>query len=716
MRVVACIAASCVALSPALAPALAEEAVVNVAGGEHQKFSRVVLDVDGAAYELRPGRRKVTVLLPTVSADIALDRFNASRSAHRVIKAQRIDAGAGARIDFDLTCDCGVKVAYGRSGRLILDISESYPKNAAAGIGDGGALKPKVAAAPKSDESPTAKPAKPASAISAGDDLDEARASMLAMLARAADEGIVQFRNDVSDKKDERDKSTAPARAKSEEAEKRKTPGPKSRRALAARAASCRDDDWFFPIGDVDLDRPFDSIGKLQGELVGEFDAANHEAVRRLFWTYAAIGFGDEARALLTAFPQPGADQAAMLDVAQLIADRPIDLSASGVSLMGPGDCRGFHGLFQATALAEDDPERAIELAFAARSSMDKLPGELVREFAPRLGLAAVEAGDWTLAGHFNRVAALAGADGPTFHFLSARFDKYRGREDKARAKLKTLAREESERQADALFELAEEYAASGEPPHDGFAEDAGIVAAISDDATVKKKAAVIEAEALMSEGEFSAAFRQIIRTYREAPGARRGLGLAARMLLLEAMAKGEDEARLAALDAYFDFQDFILGAEGVDASTPLHLAAVNAALDFQLPNVAEYALRLSGLEGAEANDLSARISRLGDVTAQPINEFAAASRTQEYETASQKPDGQMSTAEAEAAAVRAYLAGEASLPEETRAMLRNGASDLDLLFENDVDARALDADGAKALAAATAVQLRILKEAAHGG
>ncbi|MEO1014246.1 MAG: hypothetical protein AAFX08_03565 [Pseudomonadota bacterium] len=698
-------------------PAHSEGPSVNVAGGEHSKFSRVVIDAKGAAYELRPGRRRLTILLPGLTGDIALERFNASRSAHRVIKAREVDVAEGARVDFDLTCDCGVKASYGRSGRLILDIAESYPKIASAGVGDGGA--PKKAENPNRPGGGAAPVGKarlvtqPEGAVSADVDLDEARSTMLAMLTRAAEDGIVQF-------KDEKLKGPRPSKGGPVEADERAAGAadafgastPMKRRS----GAQCRSDDWFFAVGDANLDRPFETVARLQAELVGEFDAADLDVTRRLFWTYAAIGFGDEARALLEAFPMPGAEQQAMIDVARVIAERSIDLEGAGFDLMAPGDCGGMHGLVQAVALAEEDPMRAAERAFETRAYIEMLPTELVREFGPRLGLAAIEAGDWTLAGHFKRVAEVTGAGGAAFQLLSARFDKHRGREDKARAKLETLAREESEKQADALFDLAQEYAASGEAPHEGFAEDAGIVAAISDDADVKKQAVALEAEALMNEGEFSAAFRQIIRTYREAPGARRGLGLAARTLLLEAMMKGEDDARLAALDAYFDFQDFILGAEGRNASTPLHISAARTALDFNLPKAAEYAYRRSGAKGEAAVEIAASIDRLVAVTDSPWQDFAADPARDGPASRTIEETGSISVAEAEAALARAYLAGEASPPEGALAAIKETPSDLARLFERAPAPEKLDAAAASALAETTSVQLRILKEAAHGG
>ncbi|MEM9898712.1 MAG: hypothetical protein AAF742_04970 [Pseudomonadota bacterium] len=692
--------------------------LVTVSGGEHDKYSRIVLSAMPSPVDVEYGRRRISLYFDGEKADFALNSFNDRRSAHRVLKASSSTIGDNVRIDFDLTCDCGAKASVGRSGRLILDIAESYPRVASRVeplAGQSTQLKqpdpaPQAGGAPTNLEPPAIKATpttsvavpKTDTVVSGTDELSKARNRMVALLTQAAQDGIVTFKEDAT--------PSQPASGAREEGQDL----PKSIVLNQQDALeTCRPDSWFFPTRAPNDKRAMEQIERIQTMLVGEFDTANPEAVRKLFWTYASIGFGDEARSVLEAFPIVGPDLNIMVDVAKTISDRPIESnSEDGLGLVS--ECEGMHGLFQALALASSDPARASAILRTRSALIEALPEALVGPLATRLGLAAADAGEWVLAGEMKRYADLAGRDDPAFQYLLARFEKHKGREDKARARLEMLAENESPQQADALLALAQEYAENGEALPEGFAEDAGIVAATTDDPNVRRRATEIEAKALMSEGEFASAFRQIIRTYRETPQARKGLALAARSLLIEAMGNGDAAAQLSGLDAYVDFEEFIDGSSGNDPALVLHTQAAKTALEFGLPNVASYALARSGATNEEVQKIRQQIKRLDAITSKdvaalkpsPLDVLKSASADTNVD------DDPISMAER--AAKAAYLAGQSSVDQPVRQLLADAGSDYSMLFERQ-ETRIKTAKDAKKVADQAAVELRVLKEAVSG-
>ncbi|MBI1393845.1 MAG: hypothetical protein GC152_13990 [Alphaproteobacteria bacterium] len=704
---------------------------VGVAGGEHDKYSRVVIDADSRPFRIEYDRRRASIIFPGADLEFVVDRINASQSAHRVLKARSVKVPDGARLDLELTCDCGAKFEYARSGRLVVDIAESFSR-----IDGLGAPRPLDVASRGAADTARTEAALPVQAVadeiqsstivSNDDKLNRARSKMLEMLSQAATEGIVEFRKDAEpDGQTDRNFSIDPLLVETEAPDAhiaKPTPEPVTEDSfetepLSLRAqlrSDCRPDDWFFGGVEDDLANPIQAVERLQTELVGEFDVVDIEVLRKLYWSYIVIGFGDEARALVNTFPILSNDVPLMEDIARIIAERPVELDRNRGGLLAGDSCTGFHGLFQALALAESTPEGPIEFANHSVDAVSAIPATMTADVATRLGLAAVRAGDWSLAGHLKRVAELAGAESGSFQFLAAHIDKHRGREDKARARLQMLAEGQTERQVDALFELADAFTENGEAPPEGFAEDMGMVSAIADDPFIRQRATLLEARTLMSEGEFSSAFRQIIRTYRETPGARRGLAVAGRELLLNAMDSGTEEAKLAGLDAYIDFQEFIDSSDLGSDTEELHLVAANVALEYELPNVAKYALERGRLSGEIAENVRGQIDKLASVTSRDLSTIAEETRaswTEEMQNIALSVDSKS----AEERAIAAYLMRRDELPTGTLEELESTGSDLATLFSNGNPTKVKSAADAMVVANRVGIELKLLQGAADG-
>ena len=694
----------------------AETRLAIVNGGEHAKYSRVVVDAPGVGYDLTYGHRRVRIALADPALQLDINRFKDKRPAHRVLDVRIQREKTGPVLELDMTCDCGAKVFRGRSGKVIIDIAESYPKNptylAASAPSASQQETKSQRAMPANSDKKGKKPGTDEDIVASQNTVEKAREKMVAMLSQAEQQGLISF--EEQNVSNSALGTTLASRNGAANAYDKRS----ARNMLNADDATCRPDKWYFPIDAKANNDPVGLINKLRNQLVGEFDRANPDIVRELYWTYLSIGFGDEALSLLEAFPAVGEDLDVLQDIAVIVADR--DLRAESDFLGSPA-CRGAGAVLVAVANARLRPEFAVELVRGNFELLANFPDEVVKDFAVRLGIAATNASDWTLAGHFKRMADFAGADTASFKFLVAEFERHRGREDKAREKLEQLATGQSERQEDALFALAEAYAARGEVPHEGFAEDMGMVAALSDDDDRRTKAVVYEAQSLISEGEFASAFRQIIRTYRETPGARKGLGLAARTLLVEAMENGDQGAQLAAVDAYFDFEEFIDTSAGNSADDRLHIVAAQTAISYSLPNVANYALeRISGQVGDAAVPIRLAIEKLNSVTRQSLEEVVATSgaswpeRVAELRGALSGEDG--GTAAHQAAAT-AFLAGENTLPDDVRAALGDKASNYTPAFGGEgvkINAN-LDAEQVQLLVDQTAAEILLLREAFDG-
>ncbi|MEO0398791.1 MAG: hypothetical protein AAF224_05135 [Pseudomonadota bacterium] len=682
---------------------------VLVKGGEHKKFSRVVIEADNAPYKIDFSRRKIRVIFPGALHTYDLALINDKRKAHRVIKGRPVDNVGESGLEFDLNCNCGARVDYSKTGALIVDISEAYGATPTGQIigkpqkltsaSDAKAKGETIVATRETDadaaEKTDADLAEDASRVESTDTVETARSKMLALLTQAADEGLVTFKDEAATTAD----PVTPAASTSDG-----TP-----RLIRYK---CAPNNQFFPAGTgAPLDAPLEKISALQSQLVGEFDAANEDVVRTLYWTYLSIGFGDEAGDILEAFPLPPVEQEFLTDLALVVADRELPEDSP---LRRSYGCRGVHALWRAVGLSRENPGLALREADPWAKGLARLPVELRGDFATRLGLAAVAAQEWGVVGRYQQEAAYVKESSAAFKYLSAEYDRHRGREEKARALFTDLAQGQSEHQRDALFALADDYAKTGEAPPEGFTEDLGMAAAVSESTAIKEKAIVMEATALISAGELDVAFQEIIRTYRAAPGARVGLGLAARTLIMEAMTSGDDAAKLAALDAYMDHQSFWNATANDGNTDALHTVAARTAVAFGLPNAATQSLtRRVGDTTAEAKLIAREINALSTLTTSPLGAGVTGRGTWEKRLDALAGDAS-STVDAKKRLATAYLAGATEAPEGVD-MESDDAANFKGAFRASLDPKTADAAALKKLADDASADVALLREIVNG-
>lgn len=125
----------------------------------------------------------------------------------------------------------------------------------------------------------------------------------------------------------------------------------------------------------------FEQASELYGQLVGEFDTPNTDAVLELSQLYIRFGFGAEARNVLTAFEVDTPKSALLNDLSRIV-------DGGHVGLFGPlartSACPGRHGLWLAVAGAAPsfhNPEHFETVV----SAFSDLPPDLRMLVGPRL-------------------------------------------------------------------------------------------------------------------------------------------------------------------------------------------------------------------------------------------------------------------------------------------------------------------------------------------
>ena len=115
----------------------------------------------------------------------------------------------------------------------------------------------------------------------------------------------------------------------------------------AAVAVECLPDARFDLAGWSNGAPFFAQVSALSGQLVGEFDRPDPEALAALVRLHVRFGLGAEAEWLLAGFPAAIADRALLADLARAGEGRPV-ASQGPLAISAP--CPGHHGLWLAIA------------------------------------------------------------------------------------------------------------------------------------------------------------------------------------------------------------------------------------------------------------------------------------------------------------------------------------------------------------------------------
>lgn len=394
----------------ALLALLAGQAAAQEGGpirsGEHDGFTRIVLQVDPRTeWSLETDVGEARVRFPGKPID-----FSTAEVFERIprTRVRAVTATTGARtseIVLSLGCDCRVSARFVGARYLALDIADRGAASPPAEPLDAAAL-----AASEAE----AREAREATAVATAEEL------LLMQIERAAGQGLVQLALTPP--------ATPAPEAGHAEAAHPAEPAPQSRPDGASEAhahadvaepaepetlAALDDHDQIEAVTVYDRDdalvigrrkpvpetclpegafdvaswatlKPWaEQRAALRGHLVGEFDRPDAAAVRALARFYVRTGFGAEAVALLKGFPEVDglSDRALLVDLARVVDG---GMAAAGGPLALPHPCPGRHALW--LALGGMAPAFHDEASFVAvEEAFGELPPDMRTALAPRL-------------------------------------------------------------------------------------------------------------------------------------------------------------------------------------------------------------------------------------------------------------------------------------------------------------------------------------------
>lgn len=402
-------------------PAAAAPEGGTIRSGEHEGFSRLVLEIDPRTeWSLETVDGRAIIRFPRRSLAFTTDQVFERIPRTRIVGVS-VDRGNGeTAVTIDLGCDCRVSTAFVAARYLALDISDrdgaAPPAPAVLDAGEMAAQAGREAAIVASAEDalrrqieraagqgiveiapnlPTAPMAPVAVAMSKSPAPplpmprprpQETAARVLTPNQFAAGQPVPAamqpVRNDLSALRSSRQIQATTVYDRD------------NSRAIAQRAQEAVPDaclpDTAFELADwTDGAAWSGTLGHLRNHLVGEFDRPDPTALQTLARFYIGSGFGAEARALLAGFPDAELpDRALLLDMSAVVDG---GVGAPDGPLAVAGSCPGRHALW--LALGGQGPAYRSEAAFAAASlAFSDLSPEMRRQVGPALAGRLIDA------------------------------------------------------------------------------------------------------------------------------------------------------------------------------------------------------------------------------------------------------------------------------------------------------------------------------------
>ena len=477
-----------------------QDPAVSIRSGEHQGFSRLVFHFDPARrWQIkRSGEGHIVTFsgpgLELVAADVF---FWIPRDRIKSIVVNPDQSSILLRSD----CDCPARAWLDRPGYLVVDVADpaffgelGNVEFAQAEVADVpppvAPVEPPAVSAPGMESaaknslegaamSELQRPSVPSNNVSPSDPnteampnvdrLAETRDLILRELARAASQGLLEPDPEGVEAQRESgllEGARAPLgefgldqleailkdlpNARAETAIDRNMRGNRPANRLTADGQPCLPDSFFEIASWSDRASAFEMVGQNRRALLGEFDAENPNAARRLAKVYVFLTFGAEAQAVIDLARLDDSEARVLRTIAQIVdhyvAERP------GL-LGGQISCPGAAAFWSALAVPEFHSDMNVNQDAILRTA-SALPLHLRRHLGPPLALRFLEAG--------NRDAALAirdaigraiGPHGEGFEFLEANISRDLGRPETAAEQLDSIVSGDGSLAAEALIE-----------------------------------------------------------------------------------------------------------------------------------------------------------------------------------------------------------------------------------------------------------------------
>lgn len=516
-----------------LAVTTASAQTLTMRSGEHASFTRLTLPLPpGQSWQLGRTEDGYGLRLPGSTATLATGGVFARIPRSR-LSALRPAAGG---IDLLLACDCHA-IAFEEGDLLVIDLRDGPPPAGARFESRlAGPVRPAsmprrpafdwtrrfVAAERSQAMPPSAEPVRDAAGASgtmAALATEAARAALVRQFARAvaqgligadlpappADEGVAAPHAAARDRMQRSDPAD-PMRNLRIEAE---TAVDRARRGtlrpgLMPDGGDCLPGSLLALPAWGDGSPAAAQIARRRAALLGEFDAAEAQAVGDLARLYLHLGFGAEARALLAALPVGLPEAPVLSDLARLI-DEAVPIPGS--QFAGMEGCDGAAALWAVLAapvLTAGDP---IDRAAVLRHFSD-LPLWLRRHLGPPLARRFLALDDGETARRLrNSISRAAGDHGPGLDLMDAGLAMAEGQPEEADATLAPVVAGHSPEAGEALAMLVEARIQSGLPIDAATADSVVVMARERRGTPLGARLARLEALSLAATGRFDAAF-----------------------------------------------------------------------------------------------------------------------------------------------------------------------------------------------------------------
>lgn len=600
--------------------ALFASETLPVRAGEHGEYSRLVISSAPADWRIATSDRKVEIALPSKGYEFELSDILEKRKAHRVLSARVVDGENTRSLVLTLTCDCPVRTSKGDKGAIVIDIFNEGPTPLAPEEPDAGP----TAAMRQTEKRPAE------SKSSTPESMREARDRMIALLAEARHQGVVQLKIDEREEEaDEYDREfnaeaaveptqashtppqfdPAPAHDTPLAHEARLDP-PQITTAHAEEDAPCVDPSLF--------DEPLSEEGKLDYSTIAQLrqrletsmdEEERQDLARTLALGYVHIGFFEEANAIASPRAAKGDHNMAVLAALSNLAMGGKSRARKAVAPYAK--CGPFFEMIMAAAATADDAT-VPAMTDAHLDTLKALTKPLRAPIAETLALGALERGDDTLARAVYTIArkARGGEQTPALAILEKALGAPgEAAAEKLDAQIAEAARTPGPLQSKALALIAEDYEKRADAAYEGFLDDLAQQTHARDMSVSEARASFSGAKALAAAGRLNEGVAVLNASARSAPRAADAARAVARAMIVEALL-GDDETRLKAIQSYFQHRDFLGGDDGAEVS----LAVARELSEFGAKYLVEDALsRVPASFAAEANLITARTALNGD-------------------------------------------------------------------------------------------------------
>ena len=464
---------------------------------------------------------------------------------------------------------------------------------------------------PTADVTPAAESGQdgPADAVS----ITEAQRRLLEQLARAADQGLVQFR-DPGGPDDPRTEKEEQAHAASGDpaggtppvpdphaAADPRTPGSgrqpadgtdreeeanaaggaelpepqpqvqldartvwdRDRRPPPHRAVTCPDDALLDPEPWRRSAQFYDRMGELRAKMMLEFDKPDPRAALDLAWLQVGYGFGAEARQTLDQFVPAVREAALLRDIALLVDDAaPIE----GGPLSQGDDCPGRAGMWRLAAGMTPDPAALRDPAWrdSVLDAFAELPIRLRRRAGPPLVETLTALGELDFADAVRlRLDRAPGDHGAPWRLALGRLALARGEVEQGETLLRNVSLTDGPEAAEAMLALADSLLGRRDTLPEDLIEDIALKAFEHQGTELGRRLLVAEILGRAGRDQLGEAL-QVIETELFAGGAR-GADLEAAMRAILERARASDVGEYAYASAIMRHRDLLRDPEVFD-------------------------------------------------------------------------------------------------------------------------------------------------------